>query len=266
MSTLTSRRAPAGLAAVALMLLALLAVAPKSEARTIWACVKQVGGTVHIVNVSTHCKKAEVKLSWTGAQGEPGPAGAKGATGANGANGANGSDGADGVVGATGPAGPAGEANGTGATGPQGVTGAIGPQGATGPAGPTGAQGVTGAAGPTGAAGATGPASIMGGSGSSVTAAATVFTGLNSQSSTEQPVEQVMPVTETFTKFYCSSPKPASFELRADGVEKAKCTSAGGAGPVTPTTVTTMISAGELFDVEVVQGSVTGGVTWALAP
>jgi hypothetical protein len=261
MSTLTSRRAPAGLAAVALMLLALLAAAPKSEARTIWACVKQVGGAVHIVNVGTRCKKAEVKLSWTGAKGEPGAAGPAGPKGEKGANGANG---AAGVVGATGPAGENGSSTGT--TGAQGVTGATGPQGATGPAGPTGAAGVTGAVGPTGPAGATGPAAIMGGSGGPVTAAATVFTGLNSQSPTAQPVQQVMPVTESFTKFYCSSPKPASFELWADGAEKAKCTSVGGGGPVTATTVTASISAGELFFVEVIQGSVTGGVSWALAP
>jgi len=253
------------------MLLALLAVAPKSEARTIWACVKQVGGAVHIVNVSTHCKKSEVKLSWTGAKGEPGSAGAKGdagpagAKGANGVNGINGANGLQGVAGATGPAGTPGTSTGT--TGAQGVTGATGPQGSTGPAGPTGAQGVTGAAGPTGATGATVPASIMGGSGgSSVIASAKAFTGLDSQSPTEQLVEKVMPVTETFTKFYCSSPKPASFEVRADGTEKAKCTSAGGAPPVTPTVTSFTISAGELFDVEVIQGTEGGGVTWALAP
>ena len=252
MSTLTSRRAPAGLAAVALMLLALLAVAPKSEARTIWACVKQVGGAVHIVNVSTHCKKAEVKLSWTGAQGEPGPTGPKGEKGASGANGLNG------VAGATGPAGPAGEnGSSTGTTGAQGVTGGTGPQGATGPSGATGA---------------TGPAAIMGGSGGSfVIASATAFTGLDSQNSTEPAVEKVMPVTETFTKFYCFGPKPSSgsdvFKLRVDGAPtSAECTSTGLTPPVTPTTVNVTISAGELFDVEVVQGNVGGGVTWALAP
>jgi hypothetical protein len=281
MSTLTSRRAPAGLAAVALMLLALLAVAPKSEARTIWACVKQVGGAVHIVNVGTHCKKAEVKLSWTGAQGEPGPAGPKGVTGTNGANGvngasgANGSNGAPGAVGATGPAGPAGGPQGvTGATGPQGTTGATGLQGATGPAGLTGAQGVTGAVGPTGATGATGAAGagpVAGSSGGPVTASTTVFTGLASQSAIEANVEQVMPATETFTKFYCFGPKPTSgvdsFAVRVDGAEKAKCTSTGATPPVTATTVPSFtISAGELFDVEVIQGDTGGAVTWALAP
>ena len=275
MSTLTSRRAPAGLAAVATMLLALLAVAPKSEARTIWACVKQVGGAVHIVNVSTHCKKSEVKLSWTGAKGEPGPAGAKGGAGPagpKGANGVNGTNGANGVVGATGPAGSS-----TGTTGAQGVTGATGPQGATGPAGPTGAQGVTGAVGPTGATGATGPSGagyLMGGSGGNVaanTAASSLFTGLDSQSATESFVEHIAPFTQTFTKFYCSGPKPGTgedtFVFRINGVpQTGTCTVPTGGGSVVTLSVSITIKAGELFDVAVTTGSVAGGVTWALAP
>jgi len=226
------------------MLLALLAVAPKSEARTIWACVKQVGGAVHIVNVSTHCKKSEVKLSWTGAKGEPGSAGAKG------------------------DAGPAG------AKGAQGVTGASGPPGATGPAGPTGAQGVTGAVGPTGATGATGPSGagyLMGGSGSSVAPSTSVFTGLDSQSATESFVEHIAPFTQTFTKFYCSGPKPGTgedtFVFRINGVpQTGTCTVPTGGGSVVTLSVSITIKAGELFDVAVTTGSVAGGVTWALAP
>jgi hypothetical protein len=251
------------------MLLALLAVAPKSEARTIWACVKQVGGAVHIVNVSTRCKKSEVKLSWTGAKGEAGPAGPKGEAGPAGPRGANGTNGAAGVVGATGPAGSS-----TGTTGAQGVTGATGPQGATGPAGPTGAQGVTGATGLTGPTGPTGPSGagyVMGGSGTLVLANTPTFTGLDSQSTTEAEVEHIAPFTETFTKFYCSGPKPGTgedtFVFRINGVSKTgTCTVPTGGGSVVTASVNIPITAGELFDVEVTPGSVGGVVTWTLAP
>jgi hypothetical protein len=108
----------------------------------------------------------------------------------------------------------------------------------------------------------------MGGSGGPVAASHTVFTGLDAQSTTEESVQQVMPASEAFTKFYCFGPKPsggAVFKLNVDGVSKAECTSTG-VTPVTPTTVSVTIPAGELFDVEVVQGSATGAVTWALAP
>jgi len=230
------------------LLFALLAVTPGAQARTIWACVKQVGGAVHIVGVQTQCKKGEVKLSWTGAQGEKGPTGPEGVKGATGPAGVNGSAGdpSEGVTGATGPQGV------TGATGAQGVTGATGPTGSTGPTGPTGAN------------------SIMGGSGSNVTAGTTVYTGLAAQSPTEQPVEQLAGVTQTFTKFYCLGPTPTSgkdvFNLRIDGATAATCESAGGTPPVTPSAVTVTITAGNVFDVEVKQGDTTGGVTWALAP
>src|ERR1700730_1914027 len=184
MSTLIIRRTSAGLAAVgSLLLLALLAASPTAEARTIWACVKQVGGSVHIVGVETHCRRGEVKLNWRGAKGE------KGATGANGGKGAQGVTGAPGAQGVT------------GATGAQGVTGATGAQGVTGATGATGATGSTGSAG---------PAAIMGASGSSVAASTTVFTGLDSKSLVEADVQQVAAVTQTFTKFYCFGPKPAA--------------------------------------------------------
>jgi Collagen triple helix repeat (20 copies) len=268
MSAHTDRRASAGLATAALLLFAPLAVAPGAQARTIWACVKQVGGAVHIVGVQTQCKKGEVKLSWTGAQGEKGPTGPEGAKGTTGPAGVNGSTGAQGP---TGPVGAGDPSEGvTGATGPRGVTGATGPQGVTGA---TGAQGVTGATGPTGAtgsAGPTGPDSIMGGSGGNVVAASTtVFTGLGTQSATEQPVEQLAGATQTFTKFYCLGPKPTSvnevFKLRINGAStSATCESVG--GTVTTATVSITINAGEVFDVEVKQGETAGGVTWALAP
>jgi hypothetical protein len=148
MSTLTSRRASAGVVAVGALLLTLLAVAPETEARTIWACAKQIGGAVHIVTVETTCKRREVKLSWTGATGAKGERGERGATGANGTNGTNGTNGAPGAAGVTGA---------TGATGAGQVTGATGPTGATGN---TGARGVTGESGATGSTGPTGPTAV----------------------------------------------------------------------------------------------------------
>lgn len=257
MSTLIIRRASAGpVAAVgALLLLALLAVPPRAEARIIWACVKQVDGSVHIVGSGTHCKKGEVKLAWRGAKGE------RGATGATGANGAKGAQGVTGAAGANGVNDTSGTGV-TGATGAQGVTGATGAQGATGATGATGAKGSTGPSGPD---------SIMGGSGSSVAASATAFTGLDSQSATEAIVQQVVPVTQTFTKFYCFGPKPAvgtdAFTVRANGISQpGTCTIPTGGTAVVTATVKITLNAGELFDVEVIQGNTAGGLTWALAP
>jgi hypothetical protein len=262
MSTLTSRRSSAGLVAVGALLLALLAGAPRAEARIIWACVKQVGGSVHIVGAQTHCKKGEVKLSWTGAKGE------RGLTGVTGAAGARGVAGAVGAGGARGPAGPAG------ATGPQGVTGsteAQGPTGATGAQGVTGVTGpvgVTGAAGPTGntgATGATGSGAVMGGSGTAILASTPSFTGLNSHG-TELEVEHIMPITQTFTKFYCFASTAGTdvFTVRVNGASKTgTCTYAGGASAVMAT-VTIGVTAGDLFDVEV--DGTAGIVTWTLAP
>jgi Collagen triple helix repeat (20 copies) len=266
MSTLTSRRVPAGFVAAALMLLALLAVAPTSEARTIWACVKQVGGAVHIVNVGTRCKKAEVKLSWTGAKGEPGSAGPKGDAGPAGPRGTNGTNGANGLQGVAGATGPAGSSTGT--TGAQGVTGATGPQGATGPAGPTGAQGVTGVTGAIGATGATGPSGagyLMGGSGIAVATGTPVFTGLDSESATEANVEHIAPFSQTFTKFYCFGPSEDTFAFRINNVSQTGTCTAGGGSAVTAS-VNIPITAGQLFDVEVTPGSTAGVVTWTLAP
>ncbi len=191
MSTPTRRHALAGLAAVGALLLNAFAVTPGAQAGIIFACAKQVGGSVHIVTAGTKCKKGEVKLRWTGATGPTGPAGRDGANGVNGAPGAAGPAGpqgepgtAEGVTGATGPIGETGATGSAGATGAQGVTGATGATGATGETGPTGPAGPTGptsavvaaspaaaplssAAGATGATGATGPA---GASGTSVVA------------------------------------------------------------------------------------------------
>ncbi len=252
MSTPIIRRASAGPVIVgALLVLALLGASTSAEARIIWACVKQVGGAVHIVTVETHCRGGEVKLSWTGATGEKGATGATGATGARGPQGVTGAAGANGATEVGGGV--------TGATGAQGVTGATGAQGATGPTGATGAQG------------STGPASLMGQSGGSVAASATVFTGLASQSATEAFVQQVLPVAQTFTKFYCFGPKPAAgadvFTVRDNGASQAAtCTIPTGGTSVVTATVNITLHAGDLFDVEVALGSTTGAVTWALAP
>jgi len=262
MSAHTYRRASAGFVLAAVLLLALLTAAPGAQARTIWACVKQVGGAVHIVGVQTQCKKGEVKLSWTGAQGEKGPTGPAGVKGATGPSGVNGG------TGPTGPAAAADPSEGvTGTAGPQGVTGATGAQGVTGATGPTGPTG------PTGSAGATGPAgAILGGSGgSSVAAGPTpVFTGLAAQGS-EANVEQLAGVTQTFTKFYCLGPKPTTgsdvFKLVVDGVATAAtCESTGGTPPAAAAPVNVTITAGEVFEVEVILGNTAGPVTWALAP
>jgi Collagen triple helix repeat (20 copies) len=148
MHTLISRRAPAGLAIIGTLVLGVLAAAPGAEAKIIWACAKQVGGSVHIVTAGTKCKAKEVKLNWIGATG---PAGAAGANGLNGAPGAVGATGPQGVTGANGSAvgvtGPQGVQGSTGAQGETGATGAQGVTGATGPTGPTGPQGATGQAG-----------------------------------------------------------------------------------------------------------------------
>jgi hypothetical protein len=140
--------------------------------------------------------------------------------------------------------------------------------------GATGAQGVTGATGATGATGSTGaagPDAILGASGSSVAASTTVFTGLDSQSGVEANVQQVVAVTQTFTKFYCFGPKPTvgtdAFTVRANGKgQVGTCTipTNGTAVVIAPVNIT--LNAGELFDVEVVQGNTPGAATWALAP
>jgi hypothetical protein len=121
-------------ACVAMLLVAVVAVAPKAEARIIWACVKRAGGSVHIVTVGTKCKRQEVKLIWS-ASGTKGAQGLQGVQGKLGPQGPVGPSGVRGVAGATGAAGT------TGATGPTGVTGATG---ATGPSGPAQVLSITG--------------------------------------------------------------------------------------------------------------------------
>jgi hypothetical protein len=153
--------APVGLAVVGALLLAVLAVAPQADGRIIWACVKSIGGSVHIVSAGTRCKGDEVKFKWAGATGPAGTVGATGARGTNGANGAQGVTGATGPAGATGPTGAEGK-EGSGGIGNRGATGATGPAGATGASGTNGTNGVTGATGATGAKGETGETGASG--------------------------------------------------------------------------------------------------------
>jgi hypothetical protein len=100
MSTPTTRRGTAVLAGAGALLLAALTAAPAADAATVYACVKNKGGSLRIVSKSVKCHKGEKKVSWS-SEGPPGKAGA------NGVNGANGSPGPPGPQGPQGPAGAA---------------------------------------------------------------------------------------------------------------------------------------------------------------
>jgi hypothetical protein len=113
----------------------------------------------------------------------------------------------------------------------------------------------------------------MGSSGGSVLASTTVFTGLSSQNGTEGLVQQVAPVTQTFTKMYCFGPKGTAgtsdvFTLRVNGANTtAVCTvPTGGTSVVTVTGLNVTVNAGDLIAVRVATGNLAGGVTWGLAP
>jgi hypothetical protein len=80
-------RATVVLAAVGALMIAALAMAPQSQASTVYACVKTKSGTPRIVSKKAKCRKGEKKLSW-GTQGPAGQNGAAGATGAKGETGA----------------------------------------------------------------------------------------------------------------------------------------------------------------------------------
>jgi hypothetical protein len=86
MATSVKGRGTIVLAAVGALMVAALAMAPQSQASTVYACVKKKSGTPRIVSKTTKCKKGEKKLSW----GTQGPAGKNGATGATGAKGETG--------------------------------------------------------------------------------------------------------------------------------------------------------------------------------
>ena len=168
-------------AVVGVLLLAAVATAPRSDASTLYACVKK-SGAARILTKKPRCKRDETKLSWN-TTGPPGQNGAAGKEGAPGKEGKEGGSGGKGLTGSTGPAGekgatgPEGGSSGgkgaTGATGPTGPAGPTGGKGATGPeGGSSGGAGATGATGPTGEKGATGPTGPegTGGGGSSGTA------------------------------------------------------------------------------------------------
>jgi hypothetical protein len=90
MAASTKGRGTVLLATVGALIIAALAMAPQSQASTVYACVKKTSGTPRIVSKKTKCKKSEKRLSWStqgpagknGATGAPGTAGAKGDTGA----------------------------------------------------------------------------------------------------------------------------------------------------------------------------------------
>ncbi len=84
----TRGRATAVLATAGAFGIAALAMAPQSQASTIYACVKK-SGTPRIVSKKTKCKKGEKRLSWS-TQGPAGKNGAAGATGSAGAKGETG--------------------------------------------------------------------------------------------------------------------------------------------------------------------------------
>jgi hypothetical protein len=86
MAASTKGRGTALLATVGALLIAALAMAPQSQASTVYACVKKKGGTTRIVSRTAKCKKGEKKLSW-GTQGPAGKNGGRGATGSKGETG-----------------------------------------------------------------------------------------------------------------------------------------------------------------------------------
>jgi len=85
MAASTRGRGTAVVATVGALAMAALAVAPASQASTIYACVKK-GGSPRIVSKKTKCHRGEKKLSWA-TQGPAGKNGAAGATGSRGETG-----------------------------------------------------------------------------------------------------------------------------------------------------------------------------------
>ncbi len=86
MSAPVNRRGTVLLATFGALVITALAMAPQSQASTIYACVKK-SGSPRIVSKTTKCKKHERKLSWS-SQGPAGKNGAAGATGSKGETGA----------------------------------------------------------------------------------------------------------------------------------------------------------------------------------
>ncbi len=179
MPTPTATRGTAALVGLTALLLLLLATAaPRVEASTLYACVKNKGGAVRLVSKTAKCKKREAKHSWN-AKGSAGTTGAPGVIGTSGLSGLNG------VIGATGPAGATTD---NGATGAKGITGGTGTAGTTGETGTTGTKGATGSAGTTGGTGETGPTGDKGATGTTGTTGGTGSTGAAGPTGTDGAV------------------------------------------------------------------------------
>jgi hypothetical protein len=106
-----------------------------------------------------------------------------------------------------------------------------------------------------------------------VAESATVFTGLDSQNGTESTEERIVPVTMTFTKFYCAGVIPNAstkdvFTVKINGASQTGTCAINEAGPATEkATVSIEVKAGQLIDVEVKNGhKAAGAVSWGLAP
>ena len=114
----------------------------------------------------------------------------------------------------------------------------------------------------------------MGGSGGTTVAEnTTVFTGLDSQNATESTEQRIVPVTMTFTKFYCAGTPPNGgtkdvFTVRANGASQTgTCEIKEGGTATEKATVSITVKAGELIDVKVDNGKkAAGAVSWGLAP
>jgi hypothetical protein len=118
-------------------------------------------------------------------------------------------------------------------------------------------------------------------SGSSVTASATVFIGEGAQNATESIVYQIMSASASFGHFYCVGPKSTggtsvTFTLRQStapllsgnfGAATTIATCTVPTGNVSGvSTGTFSLTAGDVYDVQVANGNVAGGVTAALGP
>jgi hypothetical protein len=116
-------------------------------------------------------------------------------------------------------------------------------------------------------------------SGSSVNANATVFIGQGAQTATESNVYQMMSASASFGHFYCAGQKQTAgttiaFTLRqftpssgtfGSATTIATCTVATGAVSGV-SSGTFSLTAGDVYDVQVVNGNAAGGVTASLGP
>lgn len=88
----------------------------------------------------------------------------------------------------------------------------------------------------------------------------------------EPSVEQIVPVTQTFTQFYCRGPKPTAgssdvFTVFIDGAATATtCTIPTNQTVFTNQPITLTVTAGHTIAVRLVQGNNGGQVSFGLAP